>query len=121
MAAPAPSRLALRLDVLSRDELLELAAGALDELPKGHRLRNQADALVAKRKPLPSWCVDGVLLSPEIQPLLSDDDRVERRWDFVLNVGRRADGASCQFWVVFQGLLEADGAATWRSSSMADA
>ena len=69
----------------------------------------------------PKFVPGGVLLSPEIQPLLSDDDRVERRWDFVLNVGRRADGASCQFWVVFQGLLEADGAATWRSSSMADA
>ena len=52
---PTPTRLALRLDILSRDELLELAAGALDELPKDHDLRSHADALVAKRKPLPAW------------------------------------------------------------------
>ena len=69
---PASSRLALRLDVLSRDQLLELAAGALDELPNSHQLRGHADALVAARKPLPAWCVDSVLLSPDLLPHLID-------------------------------------------------
>ena len=83
-----PTRLALRLDALSRDELLELAAGALDELPKGHHLRNQADALVAKRKPLPAWCVDGVLLSPDLLPHLFES----------LSLRDCAAAAACSAW-----------------------
>ena len=53
----------------------------------------------------------GVLLSMDVQPLLKGDDRIESRWDFVLNVGRRNSGASVQFWAVFQGLLDAEGLA----------
>ena len=83
-----PTSLALRLDALSRDELLELAAGALDELPKGHHLRNQADALVAKRKPLPAWCVDGVLLSPDLLPHLFES----------LSCRDCAAAAACSAW-----------------------
>ena len=80
-----PTSLALRLDALSRDELIELAAGALDELPKGHRLRNQADALVAKRKPLPSWCV---LLSSDLLPHLIEP----------LTLRDCAAAAACSMW-----------------------
>ena len=83
-----PTSLALRLDALSRDELLELAAGALDELPKGHHLRNQADALVAKRKPLPAWCVDGVLLSPDLLPHLFES----------ISLRDCAAAAACSAW-----------------------
>ena len=83
-----PTSLALRLDALSRDELLELAAGALDELPKGHHLRNQADALVAKRKPLPAWCVDSVLLSPDLLPHLFES----------ISLRDCAAAAACSAW-----------------------
>ena len=88
MVSPTPTRLALRLDALSRVELLELAAGALDELPKGHRLRSHADALVAKRKPLPAWCVDGVLLSPDLLPHLFES----------LSCRDCAAAAACSAW-----------------------
>tara|TARA_B110001452_G_scaffold63810_1_gene50551 strand:- start:434 stop:1576 length:1143 start_codon:yes stop_codon:yes gene_type:complete len=70
--ASSSSRLAIRLDALPRDELLQLAAEALAELPVGHRLHSRTDALVARRKPLPTWCVDGVLLSPDLLPHLVD-------------------------------------------------
>jgi hypothetical protein len=58
------SRLKARMSSLSHDELLELAAAgcAMDK-----ELRNRADALMAKRNPLPSWCVD-IMLSPDLLP-----------------------------------------------------
>ena len=88
MASAAPSRLALRLGALSRDELLELAADALDELPEPHRLHRRADALIAQRKPLPSWCVDKVLLSPDLLPHVVES----------LSLGDVAASTACKAW-----------------------
>ena len=88
MTTPKPSRLAVRLDVLTREELLQLAADALDELPKSHHLRHRADALVAERKPLPAWCVDGVLLSPDLLPHLFES----------LSLRDCAAAAACSGW-----------------------
>ena len=65
MAAPAPSRLALRLDALSRDELLELV---VEEVETNAEFARRADSLVSRRHQLPSWCVDEVLLSPDLLP-----------------------------------------------------
>lgn len=70
--ASSGSRLAIRLDALSREELLQLAAEALAELPVRHHLHPRTDALVCRRKPLPTWCVAGVLLSPDLLPHLLD-------------------------------------------------
>jgi len=83
-----PSRLAIRLDTLPRDELLKLAADALAELPEGHRLHSHADALVARRKPLPAWCVDGVLLSPDLLPHMFD----------ALSLHHCGAAAACSAW-----------------------
>ena len=66
------SRLVIRLDALPRDELVKLAAKALTELPKDHPLHSHTDALIAHHKPLPAWCVDRVLLSPDLLPHLVD-------------------------------------------------
>jgi len=82
------SRLTHRLGVLSHSELLELAAGALDALPQTHRLRSRADALVAQRKPLPSRCVDGVLLSPDLLPHLVES----------LSLRDCTAAAACSMW-----------------------
>ena len=62
-----PSRLAN----LSYAQLLEFAVDALHALrvESSPELKNQADALIAKVAPLPSWCVD-VLLSPDLLPQL---------------------------------------------------
>ena len=52
----------VRLNALTRDELIELAeAGCAASL----RVRNRADTLIARRRPLPAWCVD-VLQSDDI-------------------------------------------------------
>ena len=59
---PDPGRLALRLDVLSREQLCALAAAGCAADAKLHA---RAEALVAEANPLPSWCVD-VLLSPDV-------------------------------------------------------
>jgi len=88
MTTPTPSRLAVRLDVLTREELLQLAADALDELPKSHHLRHRADALVAEHKPLPARCVDGVLLSPDLLPHLFES----------LSLRDCAAAAACSGW-----------------------
>ncbi len=51
-----------RLDALSRAELLELAAAGCSA---SSQVKNSADALIAKRKPLPAWCTD-VILSADL-------------------------------------------------------
>ena len=48
-----------------REELLELAASGC---AADAQIARRADALIAQRKPLPSWCVDEVLLSPDLLP-----------------------------------------------------
>ena len=52
MATTPPSRLALRLGALSREELLELV---VEEAAKNRRFRSRADALVSRRHPLPTY------------------------------------------------------------------
>ena len=59
---PDGGRLALRLDVLSREQLCALAAAGCAADTK---LCARADALIAGANPLPRWCVD-VLLSPDV-------------------------------------------------------
>ena len=49
MAKPTSPGHGLRLETLSREELLALATSALDELPEGHRVRRNAEVLVAHR------------------------------------------------------------------------
>ena len=58
----ATSRLKVRLSSLTHAELLELAtAGCAADI----QLRIRADALIAQRTALPSWCVD-IMLSPDM-------------------------------------------------------
>ena len=82
------SRLAIRLDALPREALLKLAAEALAELPVGHRLHSHTDALVAQQRPLPAWCVESVLLSPDLLPHLVDS----------LSLDDQAAAAACSMW-----------------------
>ena len=63
-------RLAVRLDVLSREQLVALAAAGCATDAK---LCARADALIAEANPLPSWCVDA-LLSPDV--LREGDSRI---------------------------------------------
>jgi len=72
LQCPLRSRLTIRLDILSRNDLLLLAAKALNQLSCSHHLRIFADALVASEKPLPLWCVNRVLLAPDILSRLFD-------------------------------------------------
>ena len=57
--------LASRLAALSQQALIELVVAGCEQLPA---LKNRADALTAEVKPLPTWCVDEVLLSPDLLP-----------------------------------------------------
>jgi len=84
----ANSRLAIRLDALPRDALLKLAAEALTALPEDHRLHSHTDALIAHHKPLPAWCVEGVLLSPDLLPHLVDS----------ISLDDHAAAAACSMW-----------------------
>ena len=84
----ANSRLAIRLDALPRDALLKLAAEALTALPEDHRLHSHTDALIAHHKPLPAWCVEGVLLSPDLLPHLVDS----------ISLDDHAAAAACSLW-----------------------
>ena len=59
--------LAGRLIALSHAQLIELVVAGCEE---SAALKNRADALVAQAKPLPTWCVDEVLLSPDLLPVL---------------------------------------------------
>ena len=59
--------LASRLAVLSHQQLVGLVVSACEDSPA---LKNRADALVAEAKPLPAWCVEEVLLSPDLLPSL---------------------------------------------------
>ena len=59
--------LASRLAVLSQQELIDLVVLACDQ---SQDVKNRADAFVAKAAPLPVWCVDEVLLSPDLLPSL---------------------------------------------------
>jgi len=89
------SRLAIRLDALPREALLKLAAEALTELPVGHRLHSHTDALIAQHKPLPTWCVESVLLSPDLLPHLIDS----------LSLEDHAAAAACSMWAAEWGSL----------------
>ena len=82
------SRLAIRLDALPHDVLQKLAAEALTELPVGHRLHSHTDALIAQQRPLPAWCVESVLLSPDLLPHLVDS----------LSLDDQAAAAACSMW-----------------------
>ena len=59
--------LAPRLAKLSHAQLVDLAAAGCMESAE---LKNRADAMVAEVAPLPSWCVESVLLSPDLLPVL---------------------------------------------------
>lgn len=61
-------RIGLRLDVLPRAVLLELAAAGCAAQPQ---LRSRADAIIQQITPLPSWCTD-ILLSPDLLPHVFD-------------------------------------------------
>jgi len=89
------SRLAIRLDALPHEALLKLAAEALTELPVGHRLHSHTDALIAHHKPLPAWCVESVLLSPDLLPHLIDS----------LSLDDHAAAAACSMWAAEWGSL----------------
>ena len=81
----ASSRLALRLDALPREELLRWIE---DECAVSVDARNRADALIARHKPLPAWCIDGVLLSPDLLPHVID----------ALSIQDYAAAATCSAW-----------------------
>jgi len=89
------SRLAIRLDALPREALLKLAAEALTELHEDHYLHSHTDALIAHHKPLPAWCVEGVLLSPDLLPHLIDS----------LSLDDHAAAAACSMWASEWGSL----------------
>ena len=52
-----------RLAKLSHAQLVELAAEAGES---SRELKNKADALIAQVAPLPAWCVDKILMSPDL-------------------------------------------------------
>ena len=56
-----------RLAELSHAQLLDIALDACESSPK---LKNKADALIAEVAPLPAWCVDNILMSPDLLPQL---------------------------------------------------
>ena len=89
------SRLAIRLDALPREALLKLAAEALTELHEDHHLHSHTDALIAHHKPLPAWCVESVLLSPDLLPHLIDS----------LSLDDHAAAAACSMWAAEWGSL----------------
>jgi len=77
--------------------LFKLVADALTELPKrGHPLHSRADALIALRKPLPTWCVDDVLLSPDLLPHMFES-LVEMMPEGEL-LGHSPAAAACSMW-----------------------
>ena len=53
------SRIELRLDELSRAELLKIATAGCEASTE---VKNVADDILAAHKPLPQWAVNGVLL-----------------------------------------------------------
>ena len=55
--------LSSRLAKLSYTQLLNFAVEACEGSPK---LKNKADALIAQVAPLPAWCVDKILMSPDL-------------------------------------------------------
>lgn len=61
--APSLARVAARLEMLSRAELLDIAARGCVE---NKEVCRYADVLLAKRAPLPEWAVERVLLSPDL-------------------------------------------------------
>ena len=77
--------MAIRLDALTREELIELAASGC---AADAQIALRADALIAQRKPLPSWCVDGVLLSADLLPHLFNS----------LSLRDCAVAAACSMW-----------------------
>ena len=67
---------ASRLTALSYDQLLGLVVSGCEE---SAALKNRADALVAEAKPLPTWCVTEILLSPDLLPVLMSTLRLQER------------------------------------------
>ena len=79
--------LAQRLSVLSEQTLIELVVAGCEKLPA---LKARADALIAEVKPLPAWCVDEVLLSPDLLPTLMS----------TLSIRECAAAAACSTWAM---------------------
>ena len=61
------SRIELRLDELSRAELLKIATAGCEASTE---VKNVADDILAAHKPLPQWAVNGVLLGPDLLELV---------------------------------------------------
>ena len=64
---PAHGRWELRLADLSREELLRVAAIGCGE---SRAAMAEANRMLCTAKPLPTWAVDQVLLSPDLLPKL---------------------------------------------------
>ena len=88
------ARVPVRLSTLSREDLLELAVGGC--LLSGN-LRRRADELINKQTPLPSWCVDDVLLSRDLLSQLFNH----------LSIADKAAAAVCTNWAAaWEALLQ---------------
>lgn len=63
-------RLRVRLAAagLSADQLLDIAAAALNLVPADYSIHANVNKTIAAARPLPSWAIDKVLISPDLCP-----------------------------------------------------
>ena len=78
-------RVPIRLSALGREELLRLAASALEELGPGSGTLAELDRMLAESVPLAAWAVDDVLLSADLE---GDDVGID--WRIELRHGAAA-------------------------------